>query len=341
VALPSVGPERNKIVNAYAYQYIGMPGLDDVMFWLYVIREHQAEVDLSDIEWYMKRRHFDNIFIKAYSVKPHFTEDEVREGEKRLREMGVNGKFVSMAARTSQYNSRTLIDGWDESFYDYRNADFQDYRDTIDYLSTIRLQAVKAGSYEDVMNPIDNCIDYAGRFSTDFMDLFLSSRCEFMITGESGIFCLAQLFAKPVLMVNMTPISWGVGGGMRYTEYDMYLPKKLYDKKKKRYLTFKEIYALEQECRIDTFFYEENDLEIVNNSSQEILEATQEMIARMEGTWVDTEEDKKNYAKYEKLHNEMKDKQIRNPRNWIGRQLPYRLATTFLRKNLFMLNDEE
>jgi putative glycosyltransferase (TIGR04372 family) len=132
-----------------------------------------------------------------------------------------------------------------------------------------------------------------------------------------------------------------MGGAMRYTEYDMYIPKKIYDKKAKRYLTFKEIYALEQECRIDTLFYEENNLEIVNNSSQEILEATQEMIARIEGTWVDTEEDNKNYAKYEKLHNKMRDRQMRNPKNWIGKQPPYRLATTFIRKNLFMLNDGE
>jgi putative glycosyltransferase (TIGR04372 family) len=124
-------------------------------------------------------------------------------------------------------------------------------------------------------------------------------------------------------MINTTIIGFG-RGGLRNTEFDMYIPKKMYDASEKRYLTIKEMFELDKACKADGSNYKKYRME--ENTPSEILDATREMIARINGTWVDTEEDNEEYE-YQK----------NNPLNWIGEPVPFRLATSFIRLNPFLL----
>lgn len=269
---------------------------------------------------------------KAYSIASHFNEDEIAEGERQMYAMGIDKNFVCLNARNSQYNKNTL----NRSTSDIRDSSFSEYGKIIDYLGQNNMLTVKMGRFESPIPDIPNCIDYAGRYGNDFMDLYLFSKCEFMISGNSGIICFAMLFTKPLLMINVAPISFGAGAS-RYTEKDIYMPQKHYDVRQGKYMTLREIFEFEKAVSIDSKYYQDHGITLFKNTEDDILEATMEIMSRIDGTWVDTREDIENYERYLEIYREMDEYQCNNPQNWLGGAVPWRPAATFLRKNKFML----
>ena len=53
----------------------------------------------------------------------------------------------------------------------------------------------------------DNVIDYANsQYRSDFMDIYLTSKCEFFISSGGGLDGVAVIFDKPILYINYVPI---------------------------------------------------------------------------------------------------------------------------------------
>ena len=105
--------------------------------------------------------------------------------------------------------------------------DFEDYEKTIDYLNELGMNTVRIGRELNSAMPRTGLIDYAGGVPDDFMDIHLLAQCRFFISSSgSGITFVASLFSRPVLMINLVPISIGFGG-LYYTEYDLFLPQKI------------------------------------------------------------------------------------------------------------------
>lgn len=307
---------------------------DELSLWAYIIYTHTDEVDISAYDVLRIRNDYLTYQLPKENADIWFTGEEVRRGEHFLEQIHLESPFVCVAARNSSYNKKTI--GHD-FFYDYRNMEFRDFGVAIACLQQNKITSVRMGRMEDPIDLENGCIDYAGLYADDFRDLLLASRCEFMISTSSGIVFMATLFSRPVLVVNSLFISFGYGGSP-YTADDLYIPKKYYDMNKGRYLTLKETIVAEMQCLIWGDRYWKMGIKFINNTPEEIASATEEMLERLAGRWQDTEEDERNYLKYMELYEEMKRSAANNPQNWIGGPIPYRIAATYLRNNLYLLD---
>ena len=221
------------------------------------------------------------------------------------------------------------------------------------------------GRYEEKDNNIKNCFDYAGGYSDDFMDLALFSECRFAIVTTSGMWQLPTIFNRPVLVVNATSFTMACGG-VPFTEFDLYIPKKYRNVDSGRYLSLKEIIEIDRLCKNRGDLLLRHGIETVENTPDEILEATQEMMLRLEGKWKDEEVDEENYRRYETiikpLYGKSVDDQIyhssikcKNPIERVVEDMSYcfamwengkgvdngpipcRIVATWLRKNPYFL----
>lgn len=304
---------------------------DEVAFWIYIMIKHSSDLNFSEYKRYDFRNDYLPYKLTSNAFHSCFTDSELKKGNEAMIQMGLDTPFVCMAARTSAYNNRTI--GTD-FFYEPHNVNFEDYELTIRFLEKQNIMAVKMGRMEDPMRKIENCIDYAGLYADDFMDLYLLSKCKFMIANGSGITMMASLFSKPVLMVNTVVIAYGYGG-MAYADNSLYIPKKYYKVDEDRFLTLREIMEIEYWCSGE--YYEKAGIKFIDNTQQEIAEATKEIIERLEGRWYEDAEDRKNYMKYMEIYHEMERTAASNPNNWIGAPVPFRIAATYLKENTYLL----
>ena len=337
VTLPMRYTDRKRVANAFANEYTGLCDGEELDFWAYILKEHRGELN-EDIGKFLSRSAFPTYFCKANSIKHHFTDEQVERGEEALRAMGVTGPFVCLAARTPRFNTRTGVGEFEAANYRSRNMDFKDYSKTIAWLGEQGIQCVKMSRFEDPMDPIPNCIDYSALHASDFMDLYTFSRCAFAVTCASGISTFANLFAKPLLMINAAMFSFGFGAS-RYTEHDRFLTKVLYvrDPKRrriKRFLTFREVFETEKRCSIFDEHLTSRGIEWRDNTEDEILDAVKEIMARLDGTWTDTEEDEKLLERWRDIYEEIDAFQRHS---WAGGPLPCPPAATFLRRHSFLL----
>ena len=82
--------------------------------------------------------------------------------------------------------------------------------------------------------------------------------------------------------------------------------------------------------------YRKRGIELSDNTEDEILDAVKEMVARLDGTWADTDEDQELIEGWWGLYDEMEAFQAANG-GWSGGPLPFPPATTFLRKHPYLV----
>lgn len=328
-----------RICNKYLLELLGrkihIVQEEDAEFWAYVIKKYLDDLDVLEYDKYKTRNEYQAYKAVGGDCKQWFHDDEIECGKMALAEMGLNKPYVCLAARTAAYNQKTM--GHDCS-YDFRNMVFDAYGMAISYLKKQNIAVVKMGRMEEPMKLPVGCIDYAGVYADDFMDLYLASECEFMISCLSGVVLAASLFFKPILVINVVTVSYGCGG-IRYTDKDLYIPKKYYDVNKGRCLSFREMAEAELKCQclLDGELYEKMGIKFIDNTAEEIEAAVQEMLDRLSGKWQDTEEDQKNYEKYLEIYHEVGRKRTTRNHSWIDEPIPYRIAATYLRDNLYLL----
>ena len=329
--------DTERVCNRYLVELLGrkihIVQEDDVAFWMYIIKTYSEDMDFSEYDKYSSRNGY-----LAYKgiLDGHnnwFNDAEIENGNNALEQMGIKEPFVCFAARTDTYNKKTIGQDFD---YGYRNMKFSDYKMAIKYLQKQHITAVRMGRMETPMKKMNNCIDYAGLYADDFKDLFLSSRCKFMVASATGAIFMAGLFGKPVIMVNTVPVFFGMSGTL-YTDKDLYIPKKYYDINRDRYLTLREMLKADMQCSIYGKRYAEKGIKFIDNTPEEIAAVVQEMIRKIDGTWQDDIDDQKNHERYLEIYQEMKRESRSNPDVWTGEPVPYRIATTYLRDNLYLL----
>lgn len=343
IFLPVIGSKR-RICNEELLELAGEKlhiAKDNMGFWEYVLNVHGYEVEILDYNRYLYRDMFIPRIIERNYAYFTFRKSQIELGKRKMAEIGITGEYVCFLARSSEYAHNTLADMTQMisniEVHEYRNSDFGDYKKAIDYLRTMNLQAVRMGRGENPIGPVDNCIDYAGLYADDFMDIFLMANCKFaVIGGGAGVFSLATSFGRPVLFANLIPVSLG-NGGENYGELDLYIPKKMFNREKKEYMSLRKMTELENECLMDGRKYKDKGIVFVNNSPDEILEAVQELLAKMENCWKETEEDIYLYNQYLSIFTYMDNRSKVNTSNWVGGAMRSRLSISYLKKNLYLL----
>ena len=124
----------------------------------------------------------------------------------------------------------------------------------------------------------EKIIDYANCGNrSDFLDIFLGSRCTFWLATGSGIDSLAQIFRRPIAFVNQVPI----GFIQTSKKNALVIFKKYFDKIDKKEISILDLKKknLAFAHRGDAFV--KKNINILDNTEEEILELTKEMVERI------------------------------------------------------------
>ena len=137
---------------------------------------------------------------------------------------------------------------------------------------------------------VDNpkVIDYATKYRTEFLDIYLCAKCHFFINGMSGLDSVPDiLFRRPMVQVNFIPLQV-IRAGSATT---LFIPKKLWSTHEHRLLSFREILESEAGRFVLTEQYKKAGIEPIENTPEEISAVVTEMDDRLKGVWQTSDED--------------------------------------------------
>lgn len=243
----------------------------------------------------------DTAYFEFNNANPsiYFTPDEIQKGRELLKKMNVNfyeDKYICIFARDKAFLNKTMgHQNWD--YHDIRNADIDTFIEAIKYLIEKGLTVIRVGS--TVGKPISyshpRLVDYSvSKYRCDFLDIFLVGTCEFFVGSSSGIADIACLFDIPYLKVGENNFGLAPPG-----KNCLYIPKKFRFTKTDQPLHFEEAIALKLHPYARNL--KELGLKVENNSPKDILEATREMLARVEGTFQYSPEEEKLMCAFQEL----------------------------------------
>ena len=219
-----------------------------------------------------------------------FTSEEEQLGREGLRKMGLSegDRFVCFAARDPAYLAG-VNPGADLKNHDYRDTEIDNYLPAMEEMTVQGCFALRLGAAvaKDLQTTNPRIIDYASRYRDEFMDVYLCANCHFFLGDTAGLYSLATIFRRPVAWSNLIPLEYAPTWG----KDDLFIPKLLWIRGEKRFMTFREI----AESRAGRFSlteqYEAKGLEPVQNTPEEIAALAREMDDRIRGVWQTTEED--------------------------------------------------
>ncbi|NBO55988.1 MAG: TIGR04372 family glycosyltransferase [Actinobacteria bacterium] len=250
-------------------------------------------------------RHFGSIANRDLSVDTagllikqlpllKFSNHELRNGQDFLASFNPNDKFVCIHARDSAYLTKTM--GQQIHKHDYRDSDIQTYVAAAESLANSGYTVFRMGAIvkEPLVSAHPRVIDYATNgMRTEFLDIFLGANCKFTISTGSGWDAVPIIFRQPTLLVNHLPIV----NFSAATRPLIVHPKILLDGQSGVTLNLENLIDREIAHRANSQAYKDAGVEIRDLSSEELVEAVTEMAQRVEGTFVETPEQKEMQAK--------------------------------------------
>ena len=266
---------------------------------------------------------------------PHinFSKSEEEFGEKQLLKMGIqkNSKFVCLIVRDSAYVDK--LTNTNNDYHNYRDCDIQYYNLAAEYLSNQGYYVIRMGAIVKnklISNNI-KIIDYATNgMRSDFMDIYLGAKCYFCISSSLGWDGIPEIFRRPIVYTNILPI-----GYLRtYNSFYLNLSKHHINKQTRIELTLNEIFEMKVDSILDSKGFYEKNIELIENTPDEILDVVVEMNERLNGQWQDDDESKILQTKFwqifksqnlnfnnKPLHGEIKAKYsssyLKNNPNWL------------------------
>lgn len=253
----------------------------------------------------------------SYNIKTiEFSEQEIEHGYLELKNIGIDKKqkIVCVFARDNEY-LKHLCKNTDWSYHDYRNADIDTYIPAIKFLISKGYTVVRIGSVVSKRLELDeeNFIDYPySNHRSDFLDIFLISISNFVVSSSSGSTDIAWVFNIPYLGVNYAPFSHIPLG-----KNNIFIQKKVY---KESVVPYKSLVDISFKNVFDGKEISSLGLKYIENTAEEILEAVVEMESRTSGVYREEMEDiakmKKYFHEY-LLKNTYSQCRAKLARNWL------------------------
>lgn len=215
-------------------------------------------------------------------------------GQRILSDLGLPAEawFVAIHARDAGFSPI------DESAHSYRNSSIDRLIPSIQEIQKRGGWAIRMGDPSmGKLAPIAGLIDYANHsLRSDLMDLFLCAECRFFLGNSSGLFLMSTVFGIPCALANMVPTSV-----LGFSGKDISIPKLIWSQEQERYLSFPEIFT----SRISNYrlskLFEYAALIPEENTAEDILDLTREMLDRLEGRWQENREDNALQSDFKKL----------------------------------------
>ena len=222
----------------------------------------------------------DYILWNTTKTEHFFTLNEEKRGKELLSKIGVEeGWHICFHSRDASYlDSRWKIG---DSYHTYRNSDINSFLNAAEYIVQQGGYAIRMGSKVDAALLINNpeIIDYATLYRVDFGDVYIIAKCKFFLGTTSGLICIAYMFDIPLAMANLLPLYMPPP-----RQYDLYIPKKIWDVGRKKYLSAQEMMDITLQHCVNP---EKYGLQIIDNSSEEITDLCKEMNERLDKKWVE------------------------------------------------------
>jgi len=220
-----------------------------------------------------------------------FTEAEESRGSELLRELGLSaGKYVCVIARDAEY-CRKVFPASDMSYHDYRNCDIDTYVEGMESLANRGLHVVRMGAIVEkpLVSSHPKVFDYASSpLRSDFADVYLAAKCKFCVSDGLGFYALPAAFRRPNAFVNFSPFH------MLYSSRrcDVGITKVFTDKDSRDVVPLRKLRGtgIARLTRVELI--DQVGLAVASNSLKEIRDLMIEMDDRLDGTWVETHEDK-------------------------------------------------
>jgi len=236
--------------------------------------------------------------LKHDSIPNFFTRSEINHGNKFLENCLNSKKYVCLNVRDSEYLTRSrrrLM-----SHHDYRDSDIKTYVAAAEKLAEMGYTVFRMGAIvkEPLVSNHPRVIDYATNgMRSEFLDIFLGAHCTFTISVGSGWDSVPTIFRRPLMFVNQLPVFAPSVATLPIVTY----PKILLDGQTGDTLNLEKLIDREIAHRANSQAYRDARVEIRDLSSEELVEAVTEMAQRVEGTFVETPEQKEMQAKLKHL----------------------------------------
>ena len=287
-------PER-RAANEYVVQIWKrvLPTISGSLGWLV----YTLGLKISSKKLTCEPSHVDQLGLwGTYKTNLQFSEIETEQGEKFLTSINCSDhNYVCLIVRDSTY-LETIRKDKSFAFHDFRDADVRSYLQAAKQLTNLGYTVIRMGQIVGEPLRFNNprIIDYATNgMRSEFLDVYLGAYCKFCISTGTGWDVIPTIFRRPVMYSNLLPI---------YAPSALSFPviihlKSLYDSKTKLELSLSETIKRDIASMDTASGYQEAGVEIRDMSSEELVEAVTEMAQRVEGTFVETQEQKEMQAK--------------------------------------------
>ena len=280
--------KRNKLVNIKIFQiayYLIMKKKINFFFnflhYLYYKSNLYTEnINNITITGY---RHRDNKAYKNLSKKndSYFDIHESKSNDDYINQI-VKKKYLLFSCRDSAYKKK--ISNLESSYHSYRNENISNFELALTPFLKKNFQLVRFGSKAEKRCSDKKIFDYTfSKFRNEKNDLLLMKNCDIYIGTGSGPDILAMNFQKPIVYTN-----WIHPPNLfTFQNNVVVIFKKVFDKKNKKYIPYKKLIDLNfkfknEETPVGIFDktnqYNKFNLELIENSPDEIFNAVSEMI---------------------------------------------------------------
>ena len=231
-----------------------------------------------------------------------FTEGEVLAGKSLQKELlGDDSKpFVCIGiAERIYYEQKNATEHEVESHLDLYSCmpDWKNYVACTEALDEHSIKTVRMGQF--VSNKLadtteSSIIDYASTARSEFGDVWLLVNCKFVLVGATGLWWIASAFNKPTVLTDSYSLNYSTFG-----KNDLTILQLAWSRTDKKLMPFDWIIAHNEWAQRRALI--QGDFEIVKNTAEEITEVVLEMNQRIDGTWVETDEDIELQDRFKKL----------------------------------------
>lgn len=205
------------------------------------------------------------------------TEEEV-VGRKYLSKFNLNenSKFIALSIRDNNYlKNKDKFKDW--SYHNYRDQDINNYILALNELTNKGYHIFKMGTKgsNKINSSNPKIIDYANsNLKSDFLDIYLSAKCSFFISGQTGLDAIPRIFRKPIISI-LTLEENFPACVFSTKEYILFRPK--YKKSQNKTINLYEYLALRHEEIVG--------FKDIENHPKEILDIALEVEHRLSNKW--------------------------------------------------------
>ena len=246
----------------------------------------------------IKNKFFIDSLMDKFSAHISFTDKEELKGKEILKKFGLekDAKFVCLHVRDAGYLSRhTKHEYMDERWqhHSHRDGDIDKYVLAAEELARREYYVFRMGI--NVLKPLKSSnpkvIDYANSdMRSDFMDIYLGAKCNFFISPGSGMDAVSVIFRRPIAYIGHLPFG-NFARKHNNNKKTLVLTKHHINKKNQQELAISEIFSANVAFAYTSDEYKSNDVELKENSPEEIRDLVIEMDERLNGQWKETKED--------------------------------------------------